>query len=159
MNLTWTQAFNGAQILGDELWKRHCTEHLPVHILIGRGGLALGSLLVRFCNLKNVHYLPIAVRESTILLPLKPHFVHWVSALEVASTIYLIDDIYDSGRTMEYVAEEIVNRGYNAKLVAVTLCTRMSARFRRGDHLVAHNITHKNYIYFPWEMYDPLHSS
>ena len=154
MKMTWTSAFDGASYLADELTKHHIIHPLSAHILIGRGGLAVGGLLARFCSMSEIIYLPVAFRGQAYLPSLRPLIQRVISPLEAANCIYLIDDIYDTGRTLEHVASELFLRGHASKVVAVTLLSRLSNRFRQGDHFCAAKILTPEYVYFPWELYD-----
>jgi len=156
MNLPWTECFNLSQKIVEEMKGRFPAETLPTYLLIGRGGLAMGMMMSRFCEMEAILYLPIHHPIPYNTKPLTPYRMRWSSSLGAASTTFLIDDIYDTGRTIEVVGEELLVSGACRNVVAITLLSRHGGRFKQGPHIVGQDINTSNHVIFPWEVYDPL---
>ena len=157
MTPTWTEMFDYTQLLATEIQKKYPARNLPCYILVGRGGLAVGALMIRFLPMESVLYLPLDTSGSRLLeLYVKMYRHQWVRTLEAASHVFLIDDIYDTGRTIETAGKELLTSGVCKRVIAVTIYTRHERLFKQGDHLRAQNIDTNNWVTFPWEVHDPI---
>ncbi len=149
--LSWSEVFQGVKILSDSLPKQRSS--LDCYIMVGRGGLALGSLLIRFHEMENLFYLPFSRYEKQVNGVRHFRTLH-VGALGAASNVFLIDDILDSGTTMKTVVEGLSSIGHSYNFTCVTLLKRFPTIFEEGNHLCWREIKTNEWITFPWEVYD-----
>lgn len=152
--MSWSEVFNGAQTLAQRI-KKEVQPIFPCYTLIGRGGLAMGAILVRFLEMESVVYLPLSRYPNKYLQDVTPYRRKHVAALEAASHVFLVDDIYDQGLTIEHVATNFLTKGSVKRVVAVTLLKKSPNKFRQGEHLFWKEIN-QGWTIFPWEVHDEL---
>ncbi|MGW8177350.1 MAG: phosphoribosyltransferase [bacterium] len=156
MNLSWLDVFDGAQQTCQRRREIDPGVRLPCYVAIGRGGLVFTSFLARFQHMETILYLPIRhYGGSDDLVKTREYRRQWVGPLTAASVVYLVDDIYDTGMTLEYVASEFLNSGAATKIVALTLLVRGGNQFKQGGHIYYKAIQTKEWVIFPWEAHDP----
>lgn len=151
--LSWNEVFQGAKTLSDLLPMREPTT--DCYIMVGRGGLALGSLLSRFHVMESLFYLPFSRYEKQVNGVRHFRTLH-VGALSAAHNVFLLDDILDSGTTMREVVEGLSSIGHRYTFTCVTLLKRFPTIFEGGDHLCWREIKTNEWITFPWEVHDPI---
>jgi xanthine phosphoribosyltransferase len=124
-----------------------------VVITIGRGGLIPGALLTYRFNVKTVHNFSVQtyndndVKTHAIICTQEPG-----RSLEIKhrdSKVLVVDDISDSGHTLEYIKNELsTNYGLN-NIKFATLYTKKSTSFT-PDYFVT-EFPDESWVVFPWE--------
>lgn len=148
MKITWSDARKGAAQLAKNLKELEWWEEIQ-YVLLGRGGLQVGALLARELKLKRVSYIPIDNRTL--------HPKHWAYMLYLNSElpVVLVDDIYDTGQTIQTVFDELerefsgINIGYTIRSAV------LYSRYGKGKQV---NLFHyktiltDEWLEFPWEV-------
>ena len=149
--LSWNNIHQGIDKLVNILRK---DEYVPdVVITIGRGGLIPGALLTYKFNVKTVHNFSVQtyndndVKTHAIICTQEPG-----RSLEIKhrdSKVLVVDDISDSGHTLEYIKNELsTNYGLN-NIKFATLYTKKSTSFT-PDYFVT-EFPDESWVAFPWE--------
>jgi hypoxanthine phosphoribosyltransferase len=146
MKFTWSEARQGVAELAKELKELERWEDIQ-YVLLGRGGLQVGALLAREIKMRRIFYIPI---DNRTLNP-----VHWSFLLYVNSNlpVVLVDDIYDTGRTLQAVFDEVESEVAHHAEYPIR-CIALMSRYGKGKQI---NLRHwktlltDEWIEFPWE--------
>lgn len=151
MIVTWSQAYKLAHSLAVELG--YFVDPGPSYkegiLLLGRGGLAVGQLFARFYPTTLDRAIYVSVRRGVVTH--EPRMWSRLQhALEDCKRIVLVDDIYDSGRTISNMRALWEPKDVRA----VTLFARRNSHF--PDFLrYGQIVPGRAWIDFPWESHDP----
>tara|TARA_R110000824_G_scaffold265334_1_gene454208 strand:- start:808 stop:1308 length:501 start_codon:yes stop_codon:yes gene_type:complete len=152
--LSWTEIESAIDDIASKI-ERYCDDNnldLPDKIIgISRGGLIPAVLLSDKLNIRDVQTLQaksysgifdkdkgdVIVKHNT---PIDGKF--WI----------VIDDIYDSGDTINAVMSSLTNNNttnLNKEILTATLCKRVDTKLKPTFH--SEEIDHDVWLIFPWE--------
>ena len=106
-HLTWTQIEELSLRLADRL-----TEHYDVLLVITRGGLVPACVVSERLNLRNILVAAVMFYTAEEQTLDKPIFLQFPSdPLLQGKRVLIVDDVWDSGRTIMAVRERVINGG------------------------------------------------
>lgn len=123
------------------------------YILLGRGGLAVGAMMVRHLDMRYVFYLPI--NRGDFFQWFKAWFRStWADIIHgvAVDTLVVVDDICDTGETMTEMLKLLYSHASGKEILLLTLLKRHSCSLR--DVHYAKQIDVPDYVVFPWEVFD-----
>jgi len=149
--LSWYDIHRGIEHLQQSLEDANFKP--DVIITVGRGGLIPGALLTYKVDVKIVHnfsvqtYNDADVKTGFIISIQEPG--HSLSLQHKNSKVLIVDDISDTGHTLEYIKNELKTNYGLTNIKFATLFTKKSTTFV-PDFFVK-QYPDESWIVFPWE--------
>jgi hypoxanthine phosphoribosyltransferase len=144
--LSWEEI----QRLVDHLIRTHLTETYDVMLVITRGGMVPGCLISEKIDLRNILVAAVVYYTDIDHTLEKPIFLQFPSdTLLVGKRILVVDDVWDSGRTIMAVRErlDVLNCDYKVAVL----------HFKPGRSKFAdfgpdfHGETTEEWLVYPWD--------
>lgn len=125
------------------------------YLLLGRGGLAVGSMMARHLDMRYVIYLPVNRGDffQWFKVWYRSTWADIVRGLSV-DTLVLVDDINDTGETFQEVLKLLYSHSSGKEYLLLSLVKRKTSKMV-GTYY-AKLVEDKEYIVFPWEEFDEV---
>lgn len=144
--LSWEEI----QILVDRLIQQHLTEQYDAMLVITRGGMVPGCLISEKIDLRNILVAAVVYYTDIGRTLDKPIFLQFPSdTLLDGKRILVVDDVWDSGRTIVAVRERLnVVNCYHRTAVLHYKPGRSNFRDQCPDF---HADTTEDWLVYPWD--------
>lgn len=143
MRLSWEDIEQLVSKICDDMKNRYTTNHI---IAVGRGGLIPARLISDKLNVKDISIINVSLYKGVAEKNNKISILNYNENIE-KKNVLLIDDISDSGETIEAVIDHLKNKRANVIRSATLL---MRDTLIRWPSFVGKTIG-KDWVIFPWE--------
>lgn len=143
MRLTWEDIEQLVSKICDDIKKRYTPNHI---ISIGRGGMIVSRLISDKLNIKDISLINVKLYKNVGEKNDKIEIKNYSEFIE-KKNVLLVDDISDSGETIEKVIDYLKDRRTNVLRTAVLL---IRDSLVRSPSFIG-KIIKKEWVIFPWE--------
>lgn len=150
-NITWFEIYQGIDKLKSKLQEDNFVP--DVIIIVGRGGFIPGTLLTYKLGVKTVHSFSVQtynekdVKTGSIISIQEPG--HSLELKHKNSKVLVVDDISDSGHTLDYIKSELTTNYGLTNIKFATLFTKNKTVFLPDYYVTEY--PNDTWLIFPWE--------
>jgi len=144
--MTWKEIQEAAEQLAFDIKSKHTIEHV---VAIARGGLIPAMLINQFLNVRRINSFGIEFYDKSKVQRV-PKVYQEITEWFDNEKVLIIDDIADSGTSMNIAIEEVIRRGCNKNNI-VTCTLHYKPRSINKPDFFYKTIDNDTWVAYPYE--------